>query len=171
MFLPRIALEGDLDSIMLLIDHARAHIRTFGINQWQDGYPEREIILADIQNGTGWVFTEDEKIAGYAAIIKGREPIYDQLNGKWLLDRENYVTVHRVAIDDAWRGCGLGRIIMDHAAELGRSAGLDSLRADTHRGNLAMRGLLKKCGFALCGEVEYEVAAGDPVRVAYEKII
>ena len=46
-----------------------------------------------------------------------------------------------------------------------------SVRADTHRGNLAMRGLMRKCGYALCGEVRYDVTAGDPIRVAYEKLI
>ena len=54
------------------------------------------------------------------------------------------------------------------AREYARKNGCASVRADTHRGNRAMRGLLEKCGYCFCGEVNYPVVAGDPVRVAYE---
>ena len=42
---------------------------------------------------------------------------------------------------------------------------------DTHRGNLAMRRFLEKNGFTECGIVYYITKAGDPVRVAYEKLM
>jgi RimJ/RimL family protein N-acetyltransferase len=76
-----------------------------------------------------------------------------------------------MAIDDGYRGTGLSRSIITFAEDLARQQKLISVRADTHRGNLAMRGLMNKCSFSLCGEVEYEVTAGDPVRVAYEKLL
>ena len=35
-----------------------------------------------------------------------------------------------------------------------------------------MRGLFLKSGFTLCGEVVYDVITdGDPIRVAYEKLL
>ena len=44
----RKAQTGDFDAILRLLDHARAAIRTLGIDQWQDGYPEPELIASDI---------------------------------------------------------------------------------------------------------------------------
>ena len=167
----RKAQRGDFDAILRLLDHARAAIRTLGIDQWQDGYPEPELIASDIEKQIGWVFADGDAIAGYAVLLFGREPIYDELDGAWLISGERYVTIHRMAIDDGYRGTGLSRKMIAFAEEQAREQGLLSVRADTHRGNLAMRGLMRRCGYALCGEVRYDVTAGDPIRVAYEKLL
>ena len=55
--------------------------------------------------------------------------------------------------------------------KMAQELNLRSVRADTHRGNKAMRRFLEKNGFAECGLVEYEVDAGDPIRVAYDMIL
>jgi len=161
----------DFDSIMTLIAHARAAIRSLGIDQWQDGYPEPEVIAGDIEKGIGRVFEAEGRIAGYMVPLSDPEPIYDRLDGHWLSEGRPYLTVHRMAIDDGYRGTGLSVKMFAYAEGLAREKGLASVRADTHRGNIAMRRLLDKCGFAYCGEVSYPVTAGDPIRVAYEKIL
>ena len=169
--LPRRAQHADFDAIMLLMSHAQAAIRALGIDQWQDGYPEPELIASDIEKQIGWVFADGERIAGYAVLLFGREPIYDALDGAWLTSGDRYVTIHRMAIDDGYRRTGLSRKMIAFAEEQARDQGLLSVRADTHRGNLAMRGLMKNCGYEICGEVAYSVCLGDPIRVAYEKVL
>ena len=171
MITHRIAQPRDRAAIMTLIAHARAAIARLGIDQWQDGYPEPEIIAGDIEQGIGIVFEVDGKIAGYMVALSDPEPIYLQLSSEWLQNDRPYLTVHRMAIDDGFRGTGLSVKMFAHAEELARQQNLASVRADTHTGNLAMRGLLKKCGFSYCGDVRYDVTAGDPIRVAYEKIL
>ena len=167
----RHAQQKDYEALLPLIRHAQQRIAKLGIDQWQDGYPEPELIQEDINLGRGWVFDDEGKVASYAVLLAGKEPVYDALDGKWLTAGDNYLTIHRMAIDDDWCGKGLSVQMIDFAAELARKQGLLSVRADTHRGNLAMRGLLEKCGFSYCGEVVYEVTAGDPIRVAYEKLV
>jgi len=167
----RPAEKSDFDSIMTLISHARAAIARLGIDQWQDGYPEPEVIESDIAQGIGWVFEAEGRIAGYMVPLADPEPIYEQLAGKWLQNEAPYLTVHRMAIDDGYRGTGLSMQMFTFAEKLAREKQLASLRADTHTGNLAMRKLLAKCGFAYVGDVVYPVTAGDPIRVAYEKIL
>ena len=171
MITHRIAQAQDHDAIMALIAHARAAIAALGIDQWQDGYPEPEVIAGDIESGIGLIFEVDGRIAGYMVALADPEPIYNQLSDAWLQNDAPYLTIHRMAIDDGFRGTGLSMQMFAHAEALARSQGLASLRADTHRGNVAMRGLLKKCNFTYCGDVIYEVTAGDPLRVAYEKLI
>ena len=167
----RLAQNGDHAAIMALIAHARAAIAGLGIDQWQDGYPEPEVILADIAQGIGILFEVDGQIAGYMAVLADPEPIYSQLSSQWLQNDAPYLTVHRMAIDDGFRGTGLSVKMFAYAEDLARERNLKSVRADTHTGNKAMRGLLKKCGYCYCGDVRYDVNAGDPVRVAYEKIL
>lgn len=167
----RIAQPRDHAAIMALVARARAAIARLGIDQWQDGYPEPEIIANDIDQGIGILFEVDGAIAGYMVALSDPEPIYEQLDRQWLQNDAPYLTVHRMAIDDGHRGTGLSVKMFAHAEELARQRNLISVRADTHRGNAAMRGLLKKCGFIYCGDVRYDVTAGDPIRVAYEKIL
>ena len=161
----------DTDDIMVVIEEARESIGRLGIDQWQDGYPEPELIASDIEKQIGWVFADGERIAGYAVLLFGREPIYDALDGAWLTSGDRYVTIHRMAIDDGYRRTGLSRKMIAFAEEQARNQGMISVRADTHRGNLAMRGLMKNCGYEICGEVVYAMCLGDPIRVAYEKIL
>jgi len=171
MMKSRRAEARDLNAINTLIAHARSAIAELGIDQWQDGYPEPDLIARDIEQGIGYVFESDGQIASYMVPLTDPEPIYDTIDGKWLVEGKPYLTVHRMAIDDAFRGTGLSKAMFAFAEEYARSLGMPSLRADTHRGNVRMRRLMERCGFVYCGDVEYEVTAGDPIRVAYEKIL
>ena len=166
----RRAESRDLDAIVAVVAHARAAIRALGIDQWQDGYPEPEIIAADIAVGIGRVFEIDGRVAGYLALADGIEPVYKHIDGAWLTEG-SYLTVHRMCVDDSFRGTGLSVRMLALAEETARASGLASVRADTHRGNIVMQKLLQKCGFQRCGEVAYPVSAGDPIRIAYEKRI
>ena len=40
--------ESDLIALMPIFDEARSTIAALGIDQWQNGYPNREVILSDI---------------------------------------------------------------------------------------------------------------------------
>ena len=171
MITNRPAEPRDLEAINSLIAHARAAIASLGIDQWQDGYPEPELIAADIRSGIGRVFEVDGCIAAYMVPLADPEPVYDSIDGAWINTDVPYLTVHRMAIDDAYRGTGLSRQMFAWAECYAREKNLASVRVDTHRGNVRMRRLLEKCSFGYCGEVVYEVTAGDPIRVAYEKKI
>ena len=158
----------DLDAIVAVVAHARAAIRALGIDQWQDGYPEPELLSTDIDAGLGYVFELDGRVAGYLALVGGDEPVYARIDGAWLSDAP-YLTIHRMCIDDGFRGTGLSARMLAFAEDTARGMALGSVRADTHRGNVVMQKLLAKYGFQRCGEVVYEVTAGDPIRIAYEK--
>jgi len=170
MLTHRAAEKKDLDQIIRLIANARSYIASQGIDQWQDGYPEPELIENDMDQGIGLVFEEDEKICAYMVLMDIPEPVYDDLEGRWLSDMP-YATIHRMAIDDGFRGKGVSAAMLKRAEEYALERSLGSVRADTHTGNKAMRGLLEKSGYVHCGEVRYEVTAGDPIRVAYEKVL
>ena len=172
MLIFRAAQPGDLDDIMRLIHEAQAFMRTLDIDQWQDGYPSREILFSDIEIGQAFVYADAEtgNVASIAIFSLLPEPIYDALDGEWKTGGD-YLTIHRMAIDDAHRGSGIAADMLKKAVEIARNESLASVRADTHRGNKAMRRFLEKSGFACCGEVTYPVDAGDPIRVAYELVL
>ena len=158
------------DQIMALISGAQRRMAEIQIDQWQDGYPDRAQIESDVRAGTAREFMEDDHLAGYAALVIGLEPAYEALRGKWLLPCAKYASIHRMAMNDGFSGRGLGAQVIEALSKEAAQAGCDSVRADTHRGNFPMRRLLERNGFIACGECEYK-STGDPVRVAYEKIL
>jgi len=168
----RPARMGDLSDIMRLIHEAQAFMRTLEIDQWQDGYPGEDIIRSDIEIGQAFVYADDEagKVASIAIFSLLPEPIYDELEGEWKTSGP-YLTIHRMALDNANRGSGVAGDMLRNAVAMAKRENLASVRADTHRGNKAMRRFLEKNGFVYCGEVTYPVAAGDPIRVAYELVL
>lgn len=166
----------DISVLMQIFDEARGTIASLGIDQWQDGYPTREIIEEDIKKAQSYcVLCESGEggceIVGTFALIDDGEPTYDKIfDGRWLTgDLSNdYFAIHRVAISVKNRGSGISTGIIDFCAEQARKAGKTSLRIDTHRGNLVMRRMLEKHGFVHCGTIFLKDGAE---RVAYEKIL
>lgn len=167
----RKALPADLDALMPIFDEARGTIGRLGIDQWQDGYPQREVIEGDIREGHTRVIETEGIVRGTFALFFDGEPTYDIIeNGHWLTGDENrsYLAVHRVAIAVASRGTGLSAALIVHAEKEARAAGKLSIRIDTHEGNVVMRRMLEKNGLQYCGVIR--LANGDP-RVAYEKTV
>lgn len=162
---------ADIDEIVPILDEARRTIAALGINQWQDGYPNRESIEADLAKDYSYVLVNDGHVIGTFALIPDGEPLYDVIeNGHWTTgdDSRNYNAVHRVAIAVASRGSGASTKLVQFAADLSRMAGKVSVRIDTHEGNRVMRRMLEKHGFVHCGTIY--LANGDP-RVAYELVV
>lgn len=164
----RISTQADLLRLMEIFTEARQTIAALGIDQWQDGYPNEQVILQDIALNRSYCLEENGQIWGTFVLVAG-EPCYDRITeGNWLTPDQNYIAIHRVAVSVAKRGQGLPDLIMSYAA--GHAAALEknSLRIDTHRGNLVMRRMLEKQGFIHCGTIYLTSGAS---RVAYERLL
>ena len=167
----RQVLPSDVDRLMEIFEEARYTISLLGIDQWQNGYPSRDVIEKDVELGQSYCICTGGKPCGTMVLILDGEPLYDWIdNGEWLTgsSNQNYLTIHRVAISVDCRGKGISTSMIKDASEFARQHGKTSLRIDTHHGNVVMRRMLEKNGFQACGVIY--LANGDP-RVAYEKIL
>lgn len=170
----RPAEAGDLDALMAMAAEASAYLRAQGVDQWQGGYPARETFAGDISLGQGWLFTAEDGIpAGYCAISKLHEPTYDEIDGAWCTgETDRYAVVHRVMAAARFRGTPLAGEMLTLAEELAAGWGRVSVRADTHRDNGPMHGLLRRLGYTACGVIRVNESAGhEPRRDAFEKIL
>ena len=166
----RKATSRELSPIMEIIDDAKAFMKASGLNQWQDGYPNREIIGNDIEAGKTYVLVMDGLIAATAFVSFDGEPDYIEIDGAWPND-EPYMVIHKVAAAKAARGKGATVKLFEYIEELSRKKGVRNLRIDTHRDNLRMQGFLKKMGFFFCGNVEVTTFGDDKMRMGYQKIL
>ena len=165
----RRATHSDLEAIMTIVHSAQLYLAELGIDQWQDGYPEREVIVADIDAGVGFVVCDKSNHPqGYAAIVLSGESAYRQISQSAWHTSEPYVVVHRICISGDSRRRGLAMQLMSFAANIALQNGVEAMRIDTHEGNTRMLAMLDKLGFEYCGKIVYE-QSGE--RVAYDREI
>lgn len=158
---------------MEIIGDAQRFLKEHGVDQWQNGYPTREIYEADIEKGCCHVFTVDGKVAGVISVFFENEESYDIVyDGKWITVELPYAVFHRAAVGKDYRGMGIASRMLSYSEKMAIDRGLKSMRGDTHRDNKVMRTLLEKNGFALCGTIYIngEINAQNE-RVCYEKLL
>ena len=162
----RKATQQEIPQIWEILQKAIQRRKEDGSNQWQDGYPNPEVIIADIQKEAGFVLTEEENLVGYCAVFINDEPAYATIKGKWL-SNEDFVVVHRIAIAPNYLGKGLAKEMMKFIEEFATQNKIYSIKADTNFDNLAMMKSFEKAGYVYCGEVFFRGSA----RRAYEKVL
>lgn len=169
---------SDLDRIMEILADGRSALAALGIDQWQGGYPAREVIEHDIARSESVVVADEHGDPVATAMVACREELdYREIfDGSWLTDSlpgdPCYVVVHRVAVAGEWKHGGIGASILEYAAWLAEKLGCASVRIDTHPGNIPMQRLLEKHGFSKCGIIRISHAEGaTPERYAYEKTV
>ena len=137
-----------------------------GSNQWQDGYPNMEVVKSDIEKKIGFVFTQNDTIIGYSAVIINDEPDYINIEGKWLSDQD-FIVYHRVAISEEFLAKGMAKKMMKLIEQYALSKNIYSLKADTNHDNIPMMKIFEKLGYTFCGMVYIRQSP----RRAYEKVL
>jgi GNAT superfamily N-acetyltransferase len=159
----RPAETGDLADIWNILQQSIARRREDGSTQWQDGYPNEEIVRKDIAEKHGYVFILDEKIAGYAAVFFDLEAEYEEL--KTWENEPPYVVIHRVAVSSNFLKRGIATEIFRLIENLVIIKGIKSIRVDTIFDNTGMLRIFEKFNYTYRGEVYFRGKA----RKAFEK--
>lgn len=159
----------DLPEMMQIINAAKSYFKENGIDQWQNGNPNPDVLTVDINNGESFVAVDDnDKVFATAMISLRGEPTYSEIfDGKWL-NEGGYGVIHRVAVCPSSKKSGLATMLISLTEQKAREAGFMSIRADTHEDNIPMQKMLEKNGFVYCGNIF--LVDGAPRR-AYEKLI
>jgi len=165
-YLFRLASTSEIPLIWDILKQAIKRRKADGSNQWQNGYPNLELIVQDIEKKVGFVLTEDEIIVGYTAVIINDEPEYEKIKGTWLTNND-FVVFHRIAISEKHLGKGLAQKMIKSIEEYALKNNIYSIKADTNFDNNAMLKIFKKLNYSYCGKVYFR----DSPRQAYEKIL
>lgn len=160
--------KKDIKEIMDIIKQAQSYFKIQGINQWQNGYPNEEVINIDVNKGHSYVLLKENKIVATVAISFDGEKNYDTIyEGAWLTN-DTYGVIHRIAVSNNYKSLGLSHKIIKYTEKLCKDNNINSIKVDTHIENMVMQNLLKRNDFKYCGVIYLD--DGDK-RVAFEKII
>lgn len=157
----RLANIDDLENILKIYFNAKKYMRNCGnLNQWDKGYPSREILLKDINNHSLFVIYDVNELYGVFSFFIGEEETYNLIeNGKWL-NNNVYGTIHRIASSGDKKG--IFKFCLDFCKDK-----IKNIRIDTHKDNLHMQKLILMYGFKYCGIIY--VSDRTP-RLAYQLV-
>lgn len=157
---------ADLHPIWGILQQAIIRRKEDGSDQWQDGYPNPDVIRKDVERGAGFVLTDKNTIIGYVAVLVNDEPEYAKIEGEWLTNGD-FVVAHRIAVSENYAGKGLAKRILGFVEDFAVSNHINSIKADTNFDNIAMMKTFEKLGYVYCGEVYFRGSA----RRAYENVL
>ena len=164
----RRAQNSDVDKIVQILQDAITFLKKNGSTQWQSGYPNRATVEDDIKNGGAWVLTVDNEVAGYAAVVIGREPTYADIEGKWENNVDTYATIHRIAVFSKFRGMHLSQFFLSNIISLTYAQGIHNFRIDTSRKNKIVQHIAVSHNFIERGIIQVTEDPVDSSRIAYE---
>jgi ribosomal protein S18 acetylase RimI-like enzyme len=163
----RRARKEEIDEIMELIAKCVQVMQAGGSDQWDEHYPNREIISLDMERGSLWVCEENNAVAGILVLDEHQSEQYEEI--EWTETQGPHLIMHRLAVHPEVQGKGIARRLSTYAEEYARQNGYSSIRLDTYAKNTRALALYPKLGYDFRGEVSF------PGRIAkfpvFEKVL
>ena len=143
----------DLDELVALYGAAAQDMREKGIDQWDEYYPDREILAEDVESGDMTLGLLDGRLACAWVVNREYEPEYEL--GAWEHTEGDFCVLHRLCVNPEMQGRGLARQAMARMEKNARDQGFDSVRLDVFSQNLHAQRLYERLGYRRTGEVRF----------------
>ena len=137
---------SDIDNIMRMYKSCVNGMIEENIDQWDDTYPNKDIIIKDIVNKTYYIYILNNTIVGGINIDSIQDKTY--LDIKWDDTEDKYLVVHRLGIRKEYWNKGIGRKLMLFTESLVLEKKLNSIRLDTYSNNPIAINFYLKLGFS-----------------------
>lgn len=161
----RLANPDEIEDILCIIKEAQQRMKLSGMSQWQNNYPNLDIIKDDVLKKALYVSIIDNKIVATMSVFS-YDPVYEKIQGSWLNDNP-YKVIHRIAVADHVIGKRITEAMINFIFE---HFNVKDIRIDTHPLNQPMIKSLERQGFKYCGIV-HVTTDSDSLRFAYQKHI
>ena len=163
----RKANKTDLDNIMKMYKSCVTGMLKNGIDQWDDSYPNTEIISEDLNVGTYYVVEMDGTIIGGVNIDKNQDDTYLALD--WEDKSDSFLVVHRLGVKEEFWNKKIGKYLMLFTEKLVIEKGLKSIRLDTYSGNTKAMEFYRRLGYSELGTIDLKPEKDK--YYCFEKII
>lgn len=151
------ATVADTPAVMTLLARAVAHMRSLGIEQWDEVYPDRARIDADIAAGQLYLAHRGETALGMVVLNEQQSPEYASV--PWQYDAARILVVHRLCVDPAAERRGVARGLMAFSEQHARDEDYGAIRLDAFALNPRAVRLYEQLGYAKAGQVQFRKGA------------
>ena len=157
----------DLSNIMLVYKSCVNGMLENDIDQWDDTYPNSNIIHKDIKAKTYFLAEMKGEVIGGINIDRNQDPSYLMIDWK---DKSNqFLVVHRLAVKKEKWGNKVGALLMKFTEKLAVKKKYKSIRLDTYSGNPQAIYFYKKLGYNKLGNINLKPNKNK--YYCFEKII
>ncbi|MDD4761184.1 MAG: GNAT family N-acetyltransferase [Bacteroidaceae bacterium] len=152
---------------MKIIHECIKDMETKGIFQWNQYYPDIEVIIEDIEKRTLYLIKKEDEYQGIITLDKDQPTEYTKI--PWLSPTGRNLIIHRLAVHPKWQGKGIAMKLMDFAEEYASKNNYVSVRLDAFTANPNSNRLYEKRGYKIVGQI-YIPMRELPFH-CYEKLI
>ena len=163
----RKANKSDIGNIMLMYKSCVKGMIANGIDQWDEAYPNTQVIKEDLTAQTYFIAIEKGTIIGGIAIDRNQDKTY--LPIKWKDTSDSFLVVHRLAVKAEFWKNGIGKSLMLFAESLVTERSLQSIRLDTYSGNPTPMNFYLRLGYTKLGHIYLKEGRNE--YYCFEKII
>lgn len=148
-----LAQEADLNEIFALFRAAIAEMERQEIYQWDEVYPDRDILRLDIIARQLFVGKINSEIV--CAYVLNTDCDAEYQFGEWKYQQEYARIVHRLCVHPNYQRCGVARNTMLHIERQARNLGARSIRLDAFTLNPYALRLYERLGYNPVGTVTW----------------
>ncbi len=140
-----------VEEAYLIIKDVISSMRKQGIDQWDDFYPNKSVIMKDIYLNQAVGYFDGGNLVGYMALKDEYAPEYNSI--KWNTYGSALI-VHRLSVISAKQGNGIAVNMMLYAEKYAKENNYCSLRLDAFIKNSFANRLYMKMGYDRPGIIE-----------------
>ncbi len=159
---------SDLKEIKNLTEACAIAMQQKQIFQWNEHYPSKEKLSADIDKGELFVLKFENEIKGIIVLTDYMDEEYIPI--EWLTENINNLYIHRLATHPKTWGKGYGRKLMDFAENYARQNNFISIRLDTFSQNKRNQKFYESRGYRKLGDIFFPRQSQDPFH-CYELVL
>lgn len=149
----RAACTEDLKEICELVQNAINKMIEHNILQWDELYPDEQILCQDIYKKQLCVGMIDGKIAVIYVLNQECEDEYK--NGRWKYEDKSYAIIHRLCVNPVFQNTGVARTTMLHIEREALEKGFQAIRLDVFSENPIALKLYNDLGYCEVGHADW----------------
>lgn len=144
---------ADAPSVMEILALCREEMRVHGIDQWDETYPNLQIVEDDARSRSLFVIREDGRCVG-SVCLNDLQPA-EYCSVPWRCTGGRALVVHRLCVLPERQRRGVGRRLMEFAEDCARERGFACIRLEVYIGAPRAVALYEHLGYQRVGQVRF----------------
>jgi len=143
----------DINTVLDMFKNAINVMNANGIFQWDDIYPNKDILNKDIQNNQMFLGEINGEIV--SAFVLNQECDEEYENGNWNYKQGSFAVIHRLCVNVKSQNMKIGTKTMNIIEEMLIENSIEAVRLDAFSLNPYALKMYEKLGYVNVGEVKW----------------
>lgn len=140
--------------VMQIYKLATRKMDEMNIFQWDESYPNPEIIEKDIKHQSMYGYFEGDEICAVQVLNESQSDEYKEIN--WQFPDEKPLVLHRLVVSPKHQGKGISKQMIRFAEEFAEKNQYKTIRFDAYMKNPISNNVYRKAGYIVSGMVKFD---------------